>query len=272
MPSAPMGGVARRGRGTATPMRCGRSSVGSLNSSGRTRSSRPVPRFSPRRSSTADSSDRGKVRDGALARPHPRPGQLGRVGADRVAVLQASRGLHPPCLPVLPDKHSLRTFGKRPMGKILPTEIERWVTTATTGGATAKGFSAASVRKYRTMLRSVFERAVATGSSPSTPCPYTELPEVVTNEARSLTPDHAPAAMADRAHGHRERAGREALGCRRRGMVTNCDDGQLPVVFPGVERCEGWRPNSRGDDVRRGAQAECESGGGALRARETVPW
>jgi hypothetical protein len=29
------------------------------------------------------------------------------------------------------DKHFLPVFGKRPMGKILPSEIQRWVTTAT---------------------------------------------------------------------------------------------------------------------------------------------
>jgi hypothetical protein len=71
------------------------------------------------------------------------------------------------------DKHFIPVFGRRPMGKILPSEIQRWVTTAT-----ANGLSAASVAKYHTTLHSVFERALvdrvvtlSTGSSPSTPAP-----------------------------------------------------------------------------------------------------
>ena len=45
------------------------------------------------------------------------------------------------------DKHFIPTFGRRPMGKILPSEVQRWVTTATDNG-----LSAASVGKYHTML------------------------------------------------------------------------------------------------------------------------
>ena len=32
------------------------------------------------------------------------------------------------------DKHFIPTFGRRPMGKILPSEVQRWVTTATENG------------------------------------------------------------------------------------------------------------------------------------------
>ena len=53
------------------------------------------------------------------------------------------------------DKHFIPVFGRRPMGKILPSEVQRWVTTATDNG-----LSAASVGKYHTMLSSVFERAL----------------------------------------------------------------------------------------------------------------
>ena len=35
------------------------------------------------------------------------------------------------------DKHFIPTFGRRPMGKILPSEIQRWVTTATENGLSA---------------------------------------------------------------------------------------------------------------------------------------
>ena len=81
------------------------------------------------------------------------------------------------------DKHFIPTFGRRPMGKILPTEIQRWVTTAT-----GNGLSAASVRKYHTMLHSVFERALRDRVVTFNPCAHTELPKVVKKKARTLTP------------------------------------------------------------------------------------
>jgi hypothetical protein len=45
------------------------------------------------------------------------------------------------------------------MGKILPSEIQPWVTTAS-ATEDGNGLSAASVRKYHTMLHSVFARAL----------------------------------------------------------------------------------------------------------------
>jgi site-specific recombinase XerD len=81
------------------------------------------------------------------------------------------------------DKHFIPTFGQRPMGKILPSEVQRWVTTAT-----EDGLSAASVRKYHTMLHSVFERALRDRVVTFNPCAHTELPKVIKNKARTLTP------------------------------------------------------------------------------------
>ncbi len=66
------------------------------------------------------------------------------------------------------DKHFIPTFGRRPVGKILPTEIQRWVTTATEAG-----LSAASVRKYHTMLHSVFDTRPARPSRHLQPLPPT---------------------------------------------------------------------------------------------------
>src|SRR4051794_23632407 len=84
------------------------------------------------------------------------------------------------------DKHFIPTFGKRPMGKILPSEIQRWVTTATrtnsagpttgTGPTDSRGLSPASVRKYHTMLHSIFERAQRDQVVTFNPCAHTELP------------------------------------------------------------------------------------------------
>jgi integrase len=96
------------------------------------------------------------------------------------------------------DKHFIPTFGRRPMGKILPSEIQRWVTTASasdpaTGGAS--GLSAASVRKYHTLLHSVFERALRDRVVTFNPCAHTELPKVIKRKARTLTPDEYVAIL-----------------------------------------------------------------------------
>jgi hypothetical protein len=75
------------------------------------------------------------------------------------------------------DKHFIPLFGRRPMGKILPSEVQRWVTTAG-----ENGLSPVSVDKYHTLLASVFERALidnapsSTGSSPLTPAPTPNCP------------------------------------------------------------------------------------------------
>jgi integrase len=88
------------------------------------------------------------------------------------------------------DKHFIPTFGRRPMGKILPSEIQRWVTTAT-----EHGLSAASVRKYHTMLASIFERALRDRVVTFNPCSHTELPKVIKKKARTLTPDEYDAIL-----------------------------------------------------------------------------
>jgi len=88
------------------------------------------------------------------------------------------------------DKHFIPTFGRRPMGKILPSEVQRWVTTAT-----ENGLSAASVGKYHTMLQSVFERAFVDRVVTFNPCAHTELPKRVTKKSRTLTPDEYDAIL-----------------------------------------------------------------------------
>src|SRR3954451_15604451 len=85
------------------------------------------------------------------------------------------------------DKHFIPPFGRRPMGKILPSEIQRWVTTAS-ATEDGNGLSAASVRKYHTMLHSVFERALRDRVVTVNPCAHTELPKVIRRTARTLTP------------------------------------------------------------------------------------
>jgi integrase len=89
------------------------------------------------------------------------------------------------------DKHFIPVFGRRPMGKILPSEVQRWVTTAT-----ENGLSAASVGKYHTMLSSVFERALVDRVVTFNPCAHTELPKKIKKKSRTLTPDEYDAILA----------------------------------------------------------------------------
>jgi integrase len=88
------------------------------------------------------------------------------------------------------DKHFIPVFGRRPMGKILPSEVQRWVTTAT-----EHGLSAASVGKYHTMLNSIFERALVDRVVTFNPCAHTELPKRVKKKARTLTPEEYTAIL-----------------------------------------------------------------------------
>lgn len=104
------------------------------------------------------------------------------------------------------DKHFIPVFGKRPMGKILPTEIQRWVTTAVASGngnGNGPGLSAASVRKYHTMLGSIFERALRDRVVTFNPCAHTELPKVIKRKARTLTPAEYDAILASLPDQHR---------------------------------------------------------------------
>ncbi|HEU5117127.1 MAG TPA: phage integrase SAM-like domain-containing protein, partial [Isosphaeraceae bacterium] len=89
------------------------------------------------------------------------------------------------------DKHFIPVFGKRPIGKILPSEVQRWVTTAT-----ENGLSAASVGKYHTMLHSVFERALNDRVITFNPCAHTELPKRIKKPHRTLTPGEYDAILA----------------------------------------------------------------------------
>ena len=115
-----------------------------------------------------------------------------------MAALQAGRDLTRAAYRSYLDKHFIPTFGKRPMGKIVPTEIQRWITTAL-----ENGLSAASVRKYHTMLASVFERALRDRVVTFNPCAHTELPKVIKKKTRTLTPVEYDTILASLPAQHR---------------------------------------------------------------------
>lgn len=82
-------------------------------------------------------------------------------------------------------------FGDMPMNKILPSHVQEWVTTAA-----ADGLSPTSIRKYHMMLHSVFRRAVRDRIITFNPCEETELPKVVTQRRRTLTPNEYRRVLA----------------------------------------------------------------------------
>ncbi|MGI8994616.1 MAG: site-specific integrase, partial [Nocardioidaceae bacterium] len=81
------------------------------------------------------------------------------------------------------NKQFFPFFGPMHIGKVLPSHVQDWVTTAA-----ANGLSAASIRKYHMMLHSVFKRAVRDKIITYNPCQETELPKVVAKRRRTLTP------------------------------------------------------------------------------------
>jgi len=82
------------------------------------------------------------------------------------------------------DKHFFPFFGSKRLHQITPSLVQDWVTQAATGGLAAR-----SIRKYHTMLHSIFARAVRDKLIVANPCSHTELPKVVTTQKRTLTPD-----------------------------------------------------------------------------------
>ena len=70
------------------------------------------------------------------------------------------------------------------MARSRPRLVQDWVTKAA-----ADGLSARSIRKYHTMLHSIFARAVRDGLIVTNPCDHTELPKVIARRPRTLTPE-----------------------------------------------------------------------------------
>ncbi len=81
------------------------------------------------------------------------------------------------------NKHFFPFFGKKLMHQITPSLVQDWVTKAA-----GDGLSARSIRKYHTMLHSIFKRAVRDQLIVTNPCEHTELPKVITKKSRTLTP------------------------------------------------------------------------------------
>lgn len=90
------------------------------------------------------------------------------------------------------DKHFIPYFGKRPMNTITPTVVEAWI-----AKALRDGLSAASVRKYHSMLKTIFQRAVRDRVLLNNPCAATELPKAVRKPRRIPTPEEFDRLMSE---------------------------------------------------------------------------
>lgn len=82
------------------------------------------------------------------------------------------------------NKHFYPFFGKKGIAKITPSLVQDWVTKAA-----ADGLSPRSIRKYHTMLHSIFKRAVRDRLIVTNPCEHTELPKIIARRSRTLTPE-----------------------------------------------------------------------------------
>lgn len=96
------------------------------------------------------------------------------------------------------DRHFLPNFGACSMAQILPSLVQAWVSKVA-----AEGLSPRSIRKYHTMLHSIFERAVRDQLILTNPCQHTELPKIITKRSRTLTPEEFSRLVAALPEQHR---------------------------------------------------------------------
>ena len=82
------------------------------------------------------------------------------------------------------NKHFIPYFGRRTMASITPSAVESWIAKALAGG-----LSPASVRKYHSMLKTIFQRAVRDRVIAFNPCAATELPKAVSKAKTIPTPE-----------------------------------------------------------------------------------
>jgi integrase len=89
------------------------------------------------------------------------------------------------------DRHFLPHFGPMPMGDILPSPVQAWVTAALDSGLAPR-----SVVKYHVMLHGIFKQAARDRVIPHNPAADTRLPKVVTKSRRILTPEEFQTLLA----------------------------------------------------------------------------
>lgn len=89
-------------------------------------------------------------------------------------------------------QHFIPYFGSMQLGRIGPSTVQDWV-----AHEVRSGLSPSSIRKYHTMLHSVFARATRDRLIAHNPCADTELPKVVAKRGRTLTPAEFEAILTE---------------------------------------------------------------------------
>jgi integrase len=92
------------------------------------------------------------------------------------------------------DSHFLPRFGRLRMNKIVASTVQAWVNEVSAeaedfDGARKPALSPRSVRKYHTLLHSIFERAIIDRVVTINPCAHTVLPKFVKTPKKSITPE-----------------------------------------------------------------------------------
>ena len=81
--------------------------------------------------------------------------------------------------------HYIPFFGDLPMSRIMPSEVQAWVTKVSSEGR----LSPVTIQKNHVMLHSIFRRAVRDRIITFNPCSDTELPKVIRKQNQTLTPE-----------------------------------------------------------------------------------
>lgn len=92
------------------------------------------------------------------------------------------------------DSHFIPRFGRVRMNKIVASTVQAWVNEVSADvedfeGNRAPQLSPRSVRKYHTVLHSIFERAIIDQVITINPCAHTVLPKFVKQSKKAVTPE-----------------------------------------------------------------------------------
>jgi integrase len=92
------------------------------------------------------------------------------------------------------DRHFIPRFGRVRMNKIVASTVQAWVNEVSAEEDDFEGnrnpqLSPRSVRKYHTLLHSIFERAIIDQVILINPCAHTVLPKFVKQPKKAITPD-----------------------------------------------------------------------------------
>ncbi|MGH8962465.1 MAG: tyrosine-type recombinase/integrase [Jatrophihabitantaceae bacterium] len=100
------------------------------------------------------------------------------------------------------DRHFIPCFGRVPMNKIVASTVQALINEVAAEvedytGQRRPQLSPRSVRKYHTLLHSIFERAIIDQVIMINPCAHTVLPKFVKQPKKAITPDQFDTLLAE---------------------------------------------------------------------------